>query len=558
MIIHEEGRIESLRRENFLKGRLLKKGFKDANDMLLNLKVNVERNESFKDVWKKTIGAIKRNIAKLQIDESFIESISFGRNKITIDNLEIEDDVIVILRDFAKKPVSYNEVSHLLISGGDLPESGYSLLQGTIPPTKHKRKWRLSRGPKNVFYMVLDFPTLAADVFLRNAVWEFAIHNPDHIRRHLIRSIVDARLQNNFCSVLVADDESGIRLLKEMDDLVSGISRKNGSTVAECSVYELVPKEVCSALYGNSDGWDAIDRHESFLLRQFLYRTALVPFLRELKMLQYESDAREESFATHARVWQLKKNIPLKTQEAMKTSVFLEKYSAVEYDADVDLQKIRSIEKEFERFCSTFPVPKSTGSFRVRKLGNYRASGLYFPFHQATCVDIDGASSYGHELLHQIDYTYLPDGRLSETLEFRRVYDLYERSVCLAVNVLPKDDPFRSRWYGKTKYNEDYYLQETEVFARCGELYLHEVMGVRTSLLDESYDNPVYPKDEQLLKAIKEYYEQILPLTIQTDQSEPHESSGATQDVSQERMEAQYPDDLFVVQEEDNQLAFNF
>ena len=58
-----------------------------------------------------------------------------------------------------------------------------------------------------------------------------------------------------------------------------------------------------------------------------------------------------------------------------------------------------------------------------------------------------------------------------------------------------------------SKYNLDYYLVPTEVFARCGELYFTRFRGVDNSLLkfERGFD---YPENEKLLELIKKYYDQ--------------------------------------------------
>lgn len=80
--------------------------------------------------------------------------------------------------------------------------------------------------------------------------------------------------------------------------------------------------------------------------------------------------------------------------------------------------------------------------------------------------------------------------------------------ACLQEYLSDCEDPdLKARLNGNSKYNLDYYLVPTEVFARCGELYFTRFRGVDNSLLkfERGFD---YPENEKLLELIKKYYDQ--------------------------------------------------
>lgn len=209
-----------------------------------------------------------------------------------------------------------------------------------------------------------------------------------------------------------------------------------------------------------------------------------------------------------ARVFETKRNIPDKYLKAMCESDFNEYFGYVEIDAECDLASIDQIQKEFlvmKEKC--FGKQKFEDvSLRFRKLGRHKALGLYFPLKKCLCVDIRCPSSMGHEYLHMVDFE---NGELSAKYDFLKVRECYKRALNGYINKLPADDALRVRLKGTSKYNLDYYLEPTEIFARCGELFFTKLKGVDNSLLKPKYDFS-YPSDnEELMSLIDDYYSVI-------------------------------------------------
>lgn len=198
-----------------------------------------------------------------------------------------------------------------------------------------------------------------------------------------------------------------------------------------------------------------------------------------------------------------KKNIPPKHQDYMKESRFLTVYRYIEVDEDCDLDKMQELEKEFLALGDILGKHPYDASIRFRKLGRHHASGLYSPAYQCVCIDVRSPSSYVHEFLHMYDHFH---GMLSEGYDFKEIRLQYE--ACLQEYLSDCEDPdLKARLNGNSKYNLDYYLVPTEVFARCGELYFTRFRGVDNSLLkfERGFD---YPENEKLLELIKKYYDQ--------------------------------------------------
>lgn len=238
--------------------------------------------------------------------------------------------------------------------------------------------------------------------------------------------------------------------------------------------------------------------HNPFMLT-FLFGQCLQPL--------YESDMEEEknrkkSQSSYAKSFMTKKNIPERVLKAMQNSKFNEYFEYVEMDEDTDIEKVEALAREFEAFAEFFCFGKESVDLRFRKLGNHKAAGLYYPGLKCLCVDIRHPDSFAHEYFHLLDYE---KGRLSRKASFSRVLDKYSTLVKKAA----EDKGVEAVLKGK--YDLHYYLHPSEVFARCGELYLQEVLGFSFSMLKpQDNESFAYPKDMELLEMIASYYDCLL------------------------------------------------
>lgn len=222
--------------------------------------------------------------------------------------------------------------------------------------------------------------------------------------------------------------------------------------------------------------------------------------------LSYKEEEKQHAYA--ATVYMTKRNIPKKIAREMESSPLNEYFDFVEYDEGVDLGKVRSVANEFMLINrDIFSCLKYPGkSIRFRKLGRHRAKGLYFPFYGTLAVDIRHPDSCIHEQFHLIDDLL---GNLSSNFGFSTIADRYQY---LLMQRIKEDEIKGIRHVSKSgKYNLKYYLKRTEIFARCGEIYLSRIKGVKSSLLKQD-DNQLfsYPNDGKLNELISNYYGRLL------------------------------------------------
>lgn len=233
-----------------------------------------------------------------------------------------------------------------------------------------------------------------------------------------------------------------------------------------------------------------------------IMKELVADYQMQKKQEEYENSLAKE----YASVWETKKNIPRKVLKAMKASHFNDTFGFVEFDEECDLKKVAELEKEWEAIVRLLGIGKYKDvSLRFRKLGNHKAAGLYFPSLCCLCVDVRYPSSMIHEVFHMMDYH---EGRRSEKNSFYGIRKRYEMILRQEIEKLEPNDPVKKQMNGKSKYNLSYYLTPTEIFARCGEMYLLK-RGVDNSLLKPE-DGIAYPKDEVLMNMITQYFDAML------------------------------------------------
>lgn len=233
---------------------------------------------------------------------------------------------------------------------------------------------------------------------------------------------------------------------------------------------------------------------------------------RLLLMLQkdykrHKEEARMEKVLSgdYARSFQTKKNIPQKYIKAMAKSGFNEYFGYVEFDEECDLALMEELYKEYGAFAKELKVQKFPEvSLRFRKLGNHKASGLYYYTLKCLCVDVRFPGSFVHEVGHAIDYHL---DHISEKYAFHEVSERYEQLLKDYLKGASKE--VAAVLNGKTKYNLQYYLMPTEIFARCFEIYVVRCRGVDNSLCKPE-SGFAYPEDEKLVELIRGFFDGIL------------------------------------------------
>lgn len=218
----------------------------------------------------------------------------------------------------------------------------------------------------------------------------------------------------------------------------------------------------------------------------------------------------EKSEGAYAKSYMLKSNIPTKTIAAMEKSELNSYFGFVEYDESVDPIKVAEVEKQFIAVKETYlrDIDGSRNAIRFRKLGNHKASGLYYPGVKCLCVDYRYTDSFIHEYGHLIDYE---NDSLSLKGAFYPIRVRYEE--CLKKD-MQNNCALDAKMNGKSKYNLSYYLKPTEIFARSFELYCSKVLGVSNDLLPAEFNVSVYPyKDECYMDAVTAYFDALLNIS---------------------------------------------
>ncbi|MGM0846923.1 MAG: hypothetical protein ACQEUT_18345 [Bacillota bacterium] len=166
-----------------------------------------------------------------------------------------------------------------------------------------------------------------------------------------------------------------------------------------------------------------------------------------------------------------KKNINKEHLSRMSNTIFLELFSFVELDNEVDLYQFDYYEKEFLSLISTIPLKKfikTPHTLRFRKLrritNNYE--GYYNRENRELLIDIRASHSFIHELAHILDFEL--NIYKSNTTNINKPYSLEsDRNFIMLYN--------RYADYFLT-YNqiEDprYILSPPETWARLFEMYI--------------------------------------------------------------------------------------
>lgn len=237
---------------------------------------------------------------------------------------------------------------------------------------------------------------------------------------------------------------------------------------------------------------------DKFLIK--LFENVFEEYIFDIK----EDEFRKNLSSEYAKSFQTKKYISEKVLRNMEQSGWNQYFGYVEFDEETDVKKVEELVKEFTALTITFGWKKKEDvSLRFRKLGNHKAVGLYYPNKKCLCVDIRYPSSMVHEYFHMLD----DEVNASRGVKFYTVYSIYRDLIEKYAEKSGKEGVLN----GKTKYNKEYYLQPTEVFARCGEMYLVKVKHVDNSLVNPK-KGFAYPDDIVLMNAIKEYFDDFFKM----------------------------------------------
>lgn len=558
-------KIHSVRKDKRLKEHLERRGFfKNLDKIRFKVNENDSGIERYEKLKKAVSRFAKKELSALKVEEinAFLaEEIKGEHGNIQIKLLDDLNENHVtrlrfdIIKEYVKKEYALDESIQnefapvQLISIGEDGEEkilGYTLLNKTIPKTKHSHSYYPKRESyiHSVYYRryvqqeeykktyccvtLYDFTTIVTDIYLKNMLHRFLRNNLEIIRYNLVKESIKHQVKRIYTEPsVILKDEHGVPYYEhETIEYLECCVPSDEEYQKEFLVYlrkhfpevkEINPlhsmNRTKGVFYGNELPFNDEKKDSVFLISagvQEMNDAFYIELTKQLERIRYDVEEEEEiEKSDYAKSFQTKRHINKETQKVMEQNEFLSHYGYVELDNDVDLKKFKEVEKDFIDVRENFFVPlDKTHSFRIKKLGKHKANGLYVPMFRATIVDLDGISSFIHEVGHQIDYLYAQEGyRLSELVAFRKIVERSQEVANTFVQTLDENDEFRVKW---EKGQKDYYNNPKEIFARSYELYAH-TKGFSVSLAKTLPKNSfLYPMEEGHISAVKDYFDNLL------------------------------------------------
>lgn len=519
--------------------KIMEKAFdeKGINKFMSNININFVGNIDFlpiKDLKKKALSAIKRKYQALLKDCNTIDDVQKIINTIpktgTEQRIEIQgfegqsfvksdnDYLSKLLYLVLKKQLNENlkkdyfeNLKHLLPliikltqfeEGQEQSKICLTLAKITVPPNVERGQHYLT-GRFNESYAIKSLAAVMANMFLTSVVYEYTLKNSNLYELVLIEKYINKYYCKEDKTLTIPADKRYASIVTEQIEKF----HKNLSIIE----YKKLEDEHLNFIISKLR-LEIVNNKITNLNNEEILTLMIKDFLIESEQVQVKSKRYHDNLTEYAKSFQEKKNILKEHQEVMKNNMFLKRFSEVELDNIVDLEKFREVEKEFIKLSAEMYIPNSIEagiSFRIKRIQHHKAAGLFYP-KPIGCliIDRDGISSFVHELGHLIDFEE-HDYQLSETIDFKDVYNLYRKNLVEKVGDIKSYKKFKIT--GKPL---SYYLEKAEVFARSFELYHSVIMGVNNSLLktrEEYLSRDEYPvQDQEYMQKVKEYFDRIL------------------------------------------------
>lgn len=394
------------------------------------------------------------------------------------------------------------KVAEITLTNGKGTITGYGLLNSEITQNYHNTRRKFGWSERD-FEMLWDIPSILGEVAAAQAIESYAHKNPEKVSYLTIEELTKYNPESDTIIFFVPHEErlrkDFIRIINETifgkPFLPSDVPKKFGEYTFSKKEFSEIDKTMMYGWMYYDDIKRPIKNHEG------LVRLAK-EFVDELGLAKKKAEEETRSRSQYAAAFQTKKYINKTHFEKMVNNEFLKFYGYVELDNEVDLEKFSKLESEFKELTKTIPfIKRKDYSFRVKKLGKHKAEGIFFPHQKTIIFDINHPNAFMHEWFHQLDYLLAEGHRVdyySETTQFRNIIKLYRRKVEKKILLLDENDEWAKRWHSNSKYNKEYYFQPTEIFARCGEMYLI-AQNISTSLAktkEEILNSPVYLIDD--------------------------------------------------------------
>lgn len=200
-----------------------------------------------------------------------------------------------------------------------------------------------------------------------------------------------------------------------------------------------------------------------------------------------------------------KKTIDAPHRARMADNEFNALFNEVEIDDSYSLEQFMYNEIDFEHIYKRLNLHRKQFNthtplvFRVRKIKSKTIYGRYYPAHHTLVVSTDHVTSFVHELGHLLDYEWVGQGKpnwLSVQGNFSKMYDAYV-----------------AHYKANTKNVRAYYMERTEVFARCFECYVSRKFGdlsicPSADKFSLKHYHNIYPvKNEELMETVDTYFD---------------------------------------------------
>lgn len=502
-------KVTSLKRE--IKERLEIKHITDFTDMKLKKidltarwpKQESQLNSRITKVGKTLLEPIlKEDISDEEKIRKIESIVNIGDFSLKLEILSKDGDEKKLLDVVSQNKARNDTILRVTVTDGIKESYSFSWLNHNLPRSKNSF-WKI-RYSSAEHQPVSNLRTIIGIVFIANSINKYYKNNKEMAQISLLNLI-------SHHGVFRSEDElNRINALRKSHNLPKSTSNKpyfRDIEIPHIGWLENNEYLTFDYIYRN--------HKDKAVIFELINEGVIIYFLNFLIELNNEEEDEvkmERSLASdYAKSFQTKKNIPEKILEKMNDNKFLSNFGYVEFDELTDLSKISLVEDEWEEINKkiNFPIAKDH-SFRVRRLGNHNAAGLYFPTAKTVCIDINSPSSMIHEVFHMIDYSNkVNQETLSSRPNFRGIIEVYREVTDNLVDKLPDGDSFKESWKGNTKYNKTYFHNSKEIFARCGEIYIKHILKIDNSLVNAS-NELLYPRDERLLDLISNYYKDVI------------------------------------------------
>lgn len=469
-------------------------------------------NKKFADKWafyealKKVVRKIIHNMTNAMRNEDGwfqdFESSSFYCTFSKLYRIEVEDKGSYahrLMEYHLTSKTKYNEYRVLKFTSKESGSEYFAPIGAELKSTYHLRSRGFTR--ERVYITLVDAARFLETYYL----FDYFVKSRSDILKD---DFLVAKWRDDLLNLLLKREKNGIISIKKelITEYLKEFLKDNGLCYyADDSREEMYAnEELISTL-------SFLILEEETDYKKFYYWSTTLSNVYYDWWQQYSQKKEDYNFAKrlytdYATSYMTKKNYSEKYLKAMAESKFNNFFGYVEIDADCELQKVEELELEFRALAKELCLDKGEDvSLRFRKLGNHKATGLYYPVLKCLCVDIRCPSSFAHEVGHMLDYE---NGELSAKYEFHELYEAYKAAVNTALD--KASDSEKAVYNGKGKYNMSYYFQKTEVFARCFEMYLLRHRGVSNSLLKPELETLPYPDTEKVNDLIKTYFENNL------------------------------------------------